>query len=84
MMTPWELQLCANAAGKSMSVTAWLTAALHRSKKMPELGELTRRYDPKLDGDVEQDIAETSLLGMLNRMADTDEVKGRAKSASMP
>jgi len=81
-MTPWELQLCANAHGKSMSTLAWMTAGMHRSKKMPSLAELTKPYEPRIDGDVEQDLAEMSLFGKLSRMADAAEAKENVEIVS--
>ncbi len=56
-MTAWELQLAANAHGKSSATMAWMTAALSRSKKMKPLAEMLEPYDSfKLDEDREQEI----------------------------
>lgn len=56
-MTAWELQLAANAHGKSSVALAWMTAALSRSKKMKPLSEMIAPYESfKLDEDYEQQV----------------------------
>jgi len=73
-MTAYELQLMANARGRSSTTLAWMTAAFHRSKKLDGLEKILQPYDDfKLGGIAAKRQEFDGIFQMMSMMSMSEE-----------